>query len=109
MHHIEIAHILDFLSVMFDKGCAYSTINSAKWAIATIVHITPFSSINKHLLIKKYVTGIFNLKPPKPKLSFIWHVDILFRYFERQGHNRFLPCNILTQKLLSIIFTASCT
>ena len=38
---IEASHILDFLSRMFDKGHAYSTINSAKCAIVTIVHIPP--------------------------------------------------------------------
>ena len=37
--HIEVSHVLDFLSEMFDKGHAYSTINSAKCLIATIVHI----------------------------------------------------------------------
>ena len=39
MGPIEVSHVLDFLSGMFDKGHAYSTINSAKCAIATIAHI----------------------------------------------------------------------
>ena len=82
MHRIEVTHILDYLSAMFDKGCVYSTINSAKSAIANIDNIPPYSSINKHPLIKKYMTGIFNLNPPKPKLSSVWDGDILFRYFE---------------------------
>ena len=76
--HIEVSHVLDFLSGMFDKGHAYSTINSAKCAIATIVHIPPYNSLNKHPLINKYITGVFNLRRPKPKLSFVWNVDILF-------------------------------
>ena len=49
MHHIEVTHILDFLGAMFDKGCAYLTINSAKFAIATIVNILLYSSINKEI------------------------------------------------------------
>lgn len=88
---------------MFDKGCAYSTINSAKCAIATIVFIPPYTSINKHPLVKKYMSGIYNLNPPKPKLSFVWDVDILFRYFEQQGDNTSLPFDILTQKLLTLL------
>ena len=68
--HIEASHILDFLSRMFDKGHAYSTINSAKCAIATIVYIPPYNLLNKHLLINKYMLGVFNLRPPKSKLSF---------------------------------------
>ena len=85
MGKIEVTHVLNFLSAMFEKGHAYSTNNSAKCAIATITHIPPYDSLNKHPLINKYVASIFNLRPPKLKLSFAWDVDILFRYFEQQG------------------------
>ena len=81
MGKIEGTHVLDFLSVMFDKRYAYSTINSAKWALETIVHIPPCDPLSKHPLTNKYMIGMFNLRPPKPKLSFVWDVDILFRYF----------------------------
>ena len=81
--HVEVSHLLDFLGGMFDKGHAYSTINSPKCAIATIIHIPPYNSLNTHPLINKYMTEVFNLRPPKPKLSFVWDVDILFRYFEQ--------------------------
>ena len=100
---IEVSHVLDFLSGMFDKGHAYSTINSTKCAIATIVHIPPYNSLNKHPLINKYMTGVFNLRPPKPKLSFVWDVNILFRYFEQQGDNDSLSDKLLTQKLLILL------
>ena len=59
--------------------------------------------MNKHPLINKYMTGIFNLRPPKPKLSFVWDVDILFRYFELQGDNCLLSDIILTQKLIILL------
>ena len=49
------------------------------------------------------MTGIFNLRPPKPKLSFVWDVDILFRYFEQQGDNCLLSDIILTQKLIILL------
>ena len=62
---IEVTHVLDFLSAMFEKKHAYSTINSStKCAIAIIIHIPPFESLNKHPLTNKYMTGIFNLRPP---------------------------------------------
>ena len=88
--------MLDFLCPMFEKGHAYLTINSAKCVIATIMHIPHYDSLHKHPLISKYMTGIFNLRPPKPKLSFVWNVDILFRYFEQQGDNCLLSGIVLT-------------
>ena len=43
MGKTEVTHALDFLSAVFEKGHAYSTINSTKCAIATlfIYHLTP--------------------------------------------------------------------
>ena len=49
------------------------------------------------------MTGVFNLRPPKPKLSFVWDVNILFRYFEQQGDNDSLSDKLLTQKLLILL------
>ena len=49
------------------------------------------------------MTGVFNLRPPKPKLSFLWAVDILFRYFEQQEDNHLLSDIILTQKLIILL------
>ena len=68
-----------------------------------IMHIPPYNSLNKHPLINKYMTGIFNLGPPKPKLSFVWDVDILFRYFEQQEDNCLLSDITLTQKLIILL------
>ena len=48
------------------------------------------------------MTGVL-LRPPKPKLSFVWDVDILFRYFEQQGDNNSLSDKLLTQKLLILL------
>ena len=95
--------MLDFLSAMFEKGHAYSATNSAKCAIATTIHIPPDESLNKHPLINKYMTGIFLLRTPKPKLGFLWDVDISFRYFEQQGDNCLLSDIILTQKLIILL------
>ena len=65
----------------------------------------PYNSLNKHLLINKYMTTVFNLRQPKPKLSFVWDVNILLSYFEQQGDNNSLSDKLLTQKLLKLVST----
>ena len=67
------------------------------------MHIPPYDFLNKHPLINKHMTGIFNLGPPKLKLSFVWGVDILFRYYEQQVDNCLLSDIILTQKLIILL------
>ena len=65
--------------------------------------MTPYESLNKHPLINKCMTGISNLRRPKPELIFVWDVDILFRYFEQQGDSCLLSDIILTQKLIILL------
>ena len=59
--------------------------------------------MNKHPLINRYMTGVFNLRPSKPKVGFVWDVNILFRYFEQQGENNSLSDKLLTQKLVILL------
>lgn len=100
---ITVDHILSFLSDMFEKGASYSAINSAKCAIATKVHIPPYPTANKHPVIMTYIKGVFNLRPPVPKLTFVWDVNIIFTYFEKQGNNDKLSDMMLSQKLLMLL------
>ena len=104
MGKIEAAHVLDFVSALFEKEHTHSTINSEKCAIATIIHISPYESLNKYPpLINKYMTGIFNLSPPNQQISFVWDVDNLFRYFEQEGDHCLLSDIILTQKIIILL------
>ena len=59
--------------------------------------------MNKNPLINKYITGVLNLRPPKPKLSFVWDVHILFWYFEQQGDKNLLLDKLLIQMLLILL------
>ena len=68
---------------MFDIEVAYSTISNSKWLMAIILPIPTYPTTNKDRLDMKYITGIFNLSPPKPLLSNVSDVDISYRYFKR--------------------------
>ena len=69
-----------FLIPMFDKGVASSTINSGKWVMTAILRIPTYPSINKYSLLIRYMSGMFNLPPPKPKPRNVSDVDALLRY-----------------------------
>ena len=51
----------------------------------------------------QYGKGVFNLRPPRPKLQFVWDVKIVFNYLEEKGLNKNLPDKILSQKLLILL------
>ena len=48
------------------------------------------------------MTGVHNLRPPKPKLDFIWDVSIVFRHIECPD-NTVLSDKLLTHKLLILL------
>ena len=51
----------------------------------------------------KYITGIFNLRPQKPKLKNVWDLDILFRCIDRAGDITLLTNMILRQKVIVLL------
>ena len=74
--------------------------------MVTSLHALTYLSINKHALVTKYVTEIFNSKPPKPKLSNVWDTDILLRYLDRLG-DTFFTNIILTETYCSAVTARS--
>ena len=46
---------------------------------------------------------LFNLRPHKTKLNFVWDEDTLFRYYEQQGDSNSLSDKLLMQKLLILL------
>ena len=59
--------------------------------------------IPQHLSVIKYFKGSFNLRPPLPKLSFVWDVQIMFEYFRSLGDNRQITDKHLSQRLLILL------
>ena len=69
------------------KGHSFSTIKCARYAVVTIAG--------------NYVTGVFNTRPPSPKLYSVWDVDT---FFENQGDSNLLS-DVLIQKLLNLLLS----
>ena len=46
--------------------------------------------------------GLFNLMPPKAKVSFVYGTDIEFQYFETKDDNKTLSHMQFIQKLLAL-------
>ena len=47
----------------------------------------PYQSLNDRPFIEKFITGVYNLKPPTRKRGFVWDVSIIFGCFENCGPN----------------------
>ena len=72
----------------------YNTIASTKSALAIVLALPGTPCISAHPLIKRYLKGVYNLRPPHPKHSVIWDTTVVIDYL------RSLPNNYLSIKLL---------
>ena len=107
--NISAANIINFLSSMYDKGASYSVIKSAKSALSHKYSIPPYTVLGEHPDMKKFMQGVFNLRPPKTKTGFIWDVKILFDHFNMLGENATLNDTDLTEKTLCLLLLLSGT
>jgi hypothetical protein len=69
---------IEFLTDKFTKGSGYSSINTARSAIATIN-----SNIKDNELINKFMKGVFNLRPSLPRYTCMWDLKDVLIYIEK--------------------------
>ena len=62
-----------------------------------------YQHIPQHPSVIKYFKGSLNLRPPLPKLSFVWDVQIILEYFRSLGDNCQISEKHLSQKLLILL------
>ena len=102
-HSITVETVLKFLTELFSRGLSYSTINTAKSAISTVLTLPPYPSLGDHPQINFFFRGLFNLRPPKTKLTFVWDVKLVFDMFRNSSSNEELSDKRLTQKLVMLL------
>ena len=97
-----VEQFLSFFTELFNQGVSHSVLISAKSAVAHVLKMK-YQHISQHPSVIKYFKGSFNLRPPLPKISFVWDVQIMFEYFRSLGDNRQISDKHLSQKLLILL------
>ena len=97
-----VEQFLSFFTELFNQGVSHSVLISAKSAVAHVLKMK-YQHISQHPSVIKHFKGSFNLRPPLPKISFVWDVQIMFEYFRSLGDNRQISDKHLSQKLLILL------
>ncbi|MES9884832.1 MAG: hypothetical protein ABW185_28635 [Sedimenticola sp.] len=95
--------MLDFLTHLFQRGCGYSAINTARSALSATGLIIDGFAVGAHPLVVRYMKGVFNLRPTKPKYSTTWDVSKVLLYIRKLSPVSSLPLKLLTHKLCMLI------
>ena len=82
-----VEQFLNFFTEFFNQGVSHSVLISAKSAVARVLRMR-YQHIPQHPSVIKFFKGSFNLRPPLPKLSFVWDVQFMFEHFRSLGDNR---------------------
>ena len=99
--------ILEFLASQFEEGKQYRTINSYRSAIS-VTH-TPIDGVivGKHPLVSRLMKGIYNQRPPQPRYTSTWDVQIVLQRIRSWGSTTALGRKNLSQKFAMLMALAN--
>ena len=95
----SIQPFLEFLTSLFKEGLQYRTINTIRSAISMTHNHIEGLPMSQHPLVSRLLRGIYNIRPPQPRYSTTWDVDVVIKYLQSLGENDTLLLKTLTQKL----------
>ena len=102
----EVHLALNFLTTLHNQGLSYGQINTACSALSAVLN-TGATSFGKLPPVKRFMKGIFELKPVFPKYSMIWDVNKIFDYFRSLPSPSFLDLKMLSHKLVMLLMLLS--
>ena len=98
---------MDFLSELFDKGLTYSAINCARSALSSYVSLDDGSVVGQNPLVCRLLKGVFKSRPPKPKYTDVWDVQVVLTYLATLHPVESLTLKQLTLKLVMLLLLVS--
>ena len=101
----SLINILDFLTELVDSGLGYSALNTARSALSACV--INHSSVGNHPLVRRFMKGVFEMRPALPRYQSIWDPAIVLNYLESLFPLDNISLKDLTLKLCTLI--ALCT
>ena len=98
----SIGEISLFLTQLQDDGLGYSAINTAKSMLSTMFQIIHSRDIENEILVKRFMKGVFHLKPSSPKTAFTWDVKVVPKFVNTMENHK-LNLRMLSVKLAVLI------
>ena len=88
-------------------GKQYSTINMYRSMISSSHPPIDGVVIGKHPIVSRFMQGVFNSRPPCPRYSFTWDVDVVISYLRSMGPTEQLSLKDASLKLVTLMALSS--
>ena len=105
--HTSISDILTFLTEAFNKGLAYRSLNVLRSAISSTHPAIDGYHVGQHPYVTRLLRGALNSRPPKPRYTHTWNVDVMVKYIVSLDKNRSLALKVISMKLVTL-FALTC-
>ena len=103
----SISDILIFLTEVFNEGLAYRSLNVLRSALSSTHPKIDGFSVGQHPYVTRLLKGALNKRPPKPRYSHTWNVDVMINYIISLGKNSTLSLKTISMKLVTL-FALTC-
>lgn len=102
-HEYNFSAVMGYLYELHNSEVSYSTLNCHRAALALI-----FTFNNKEqTILKRFMKGTFNIKPPTPRYSETWDPNPVLTYLEKLFPLESLSLENLTLKLVTLMILVS--
>lgn len=98
--------VIAFLHELYQKGLGYSAINTARCALSTFICLGNIT-IGSHPLIRRFLKGVYNLRPSMSRYQQTWDVDIVLKYLKSLSPVNCLNLKQLTFKTIMLMLLVS--
>ena len=97
-----VADILHFLTEQYNTGMGFSAMNSVRSALSTFISVEG-QPMGSHPLVRRFIKGVFNLRPALPKNETVWDTSVVLAYLKKLSPVRNLDFKFLTLKLVMLM------
>ena len=98
----SVTNILHFMTEQYNTGMGFSALNSVRSALSTFISVEGHP-VGAHPLIRRFIKGVFNLRPVLPKNETVWDTTIVLKYLKKLSPVHKLDLKFLTLKLVMLL------
>ena len=99
----SISEAVNFLAHLYKSGLGYSAICVARSALSSYLNIADVVDFGQHKIVRRFMKGVFELKPVLPKYSHTWDGDTVLNLLECYAPNDKLTLKELSHKLVMLL------
>ena len=100
---VSVQDVIEFLTNEYEKGLSYSSINTSRAALSSLGIMLDNFTAGTHPIVIRFMKGVFNSRPTKPRYPYTWDVDKVLNYLKTLSPVRQLSLKDLTLKLRMLI------